>query len=244
MELTECQGIGFQSISGGAKVKLLPSEWPNSQLPPTTASLLSISSSKGLLAAAGPDGLIVASTSNVRKAFLASSNENIKPITPELVIPNPRLSHVAFTADGAYLVISAEQGGGLAVYNVDELLKNIKEPAFQIATEGVAIRALAANPAPEYAEFVAVVLSNGHLMIANLRDRNFGSGVNNSPSLKDSVSSICWSNKGKQLVAGLADGTLYQMDPKGVGKAVIPRPPDLQGDQHGLQARSAHHHSH
>ena len=34
-------------------------------------------------------------------------------------------------------------------------------------------------------------------------------------------------------MAGLGDGTCYQMTPEGEGKADIPRPPAVEGDQHG-----------
>jgi nucleoporin NUP159 len=171
----------------------------------------------------------------VRAAFDADAKaeNNVKPFTPALTLPVPRLSHVAFTTDGGYLVICSESGGGLAVYNTDSILSGKKESAFQIATEGVSVRALAPNPAPELAHFVAVVLSGGQLMIANLQEQVFITGGNKSKVLKDGVSCVSWSVKGKQLVAGLGDGNAFQMDPAGAPKAIIRQPPSIKPDHHG-----------
>ena len=157
---------------------------------------------------------------------------NIKAFTPQATISVPRVSQVAFSADENYLVICAESGGGLAVYDVQAMLQGNKDSAFQLATNGVAVRALAPNPAQESAHFFSIVLVNGQLLLANLKDRQLVNGPN-GPILKEGVSCVSWSARGKQLVAGLGNGTAFQMTPEGVGKAEIPRPPQLQGDQHG-----------
>ena len=228
------QSLGFKAISGDVKLRLFPSPWPADRSPPTTSSLLSVSSIRGLLAAAGPDTLVVASTDTVRKTFsLTTGEDNTNNLKPELSIPVPRLSHVAFTSDGSCLIIAAEQGGGLAIHSVDNLLKNNSTPVIELTTEGVAIRALVPNPAKDLAHLVAVVMSNGHLMIANLQERAFARGLNNQPSLKDGVRSVAWSLLGKQLVAGLQDGTAVQMEPTGSPKAIIPRPPGVASDFEG-----------
>jgi nucleoporin NUP159 len=171
----------------------------------------------------------------VRAAFDADTKaeNNVKPFSPALTLPVPRLSQVTFTSDGAYLVICAESGGGLAVYDTEAILSGKKESTFQIATEGVSVRVLAPNPAPELAHFVAVVLSGGQLMIANLKEQNFIIGGNKSKILKDGVSCVSWSVKGKQLVAGLGDGNAFQMDPAGAPKAIIRQPPSVKPDHHG-----------
>lgn len=227
------KAIGFQAIAGEAKLRLLPSSWPIDSLPPPSASLLSIASKKGLLAAAGPDSVIIAGTASVRQAFSATAHDNVKPFTPQLILPiGMRVSQVAFSADENYLVLSAEQGGGLAVYEVQSLMQGNTESTFQIATNGSALRALVPNPTPEKAELFAVVTTSGHLMMANLKTREF-LRVPQGQILKEGVSYVSWSTRGKQLVAGLADGTCYQMTPEGEGKGILARPPDLEGDQHG-----------
>ena len=69
-------------------------------------------------------------------------------------------------------------------------------------------------------------------MMANLKTREI-LRTTQSQVMKEGVSCVSWSPRGKQLVAGLANGTCYQMTPEGQGKAELPRPPDLQGEHHG-----------
>ena len=195
--------------------------------------MLSIASNKGLIAAAGPESVIVAGTDSVRQAFCAPADGNIKPFTPQLIIPlGMRVSQVAFSADENFLVLSAESGGGLAVYDVQSLMQGNTQTAFEIGTNGISLRALVPNPSPEMAEIVAVVTVNGELMIADLKGRQFHV-VNQGQVLKNGVSCISWSNKGKQLIAGLGDGSLYQMTPDGNGKGIISKPSAIEGDQFG-----------
>lgn len=196
---------------------------------------MSIASNKGLLAAAGPDAVVVASTESVRGAFTAADPgpNNIKPFSPQLTIPiGMRISQVAFSTDENFLVLSAENGGGLAVYDVSSIMQGSTQTAFELSTDRVALRALIPNPTPEKAELFAAVTSNGDLMVANLTTRLFESGTNGEV-MKSGVSCLSWSTRGKQLVAGLGNGTGFQMTPQGVGKAEIPRPPGLDADQHG-----------
>lgn len=149
-------------------------------------------------------------------------------------LPIPmRISQVAFSADENYLVISAEQGGGLAVYDERALQQGGAKSAFELSTNGVPLRALLPNPTPEKAELFAVVTTNGDLMIANMKAQQFISGPN-GPVLRQQVSCVSWSTKGKQLVVGLGNGTCHQLTPEGEGKADIPRPPQITDDQHGM----------
>lgn len=222
----DAQALGFLSIAGDAKVRLT-SSWPS--LPSSTASLLSIASRKSLVAAAGPDQVILATTESVRKAFETPKNgdSDIRGFQPQLKIPMPmRVSQLYFTADENYLILSAETGGGLAVYEVQSLLQNSTNSAFELSTNGETLRALIPNPTPEKAELCAIVTNNGNLHMANLKERTI------SNPLKTQVSCVSWSAKGKQLCAGLADGTVHQMTPEGEGKAEIPKPPNM-GDCHG-----------
>jgi nucleoporin NUP159 len=195
---------------------------------------MSIASNKGLIAAAGPDAVIVARTESVRKAFEGpdSGDGNTKPFTPELKIDmSMRVSQLTFSSDEAYLILSAEQGGGLAVYEVQALLQGSKEPKFQVPTNGQSLRALIPNPMQ--GELLSLVTNDGNLMMVNLKEQNFVSGPN-GPVLKGGVSCISWSTRGKQLIAGLGNGTAYQMTPDGQGKAEIPRPPNVAASDHGM----------
>ena len=137
-----------------------------------------------------------------------------------------RVSHLAFTADENYLLLSAESGGGLAVYEVQSLLQGSSSTAFELPTNGESLRMLAPNPTAERAELCAIVTTNGNLCMANFKERQL------SNPLKSQVSCMAWSNKGSQLCAGMADGTVHQMTPSGEAKGEFPKPPN-SGNCHG-----------
>ncbi|KAK1752518.1 hypothetical protein QBC47DRAFT_388712 [Echria macrotheca] len=230
LPVIQTEGLGFLALAGDAKVQLT-SKW--SPAPARTASLLAIASRKGLVAAAGPDAVNIATTESVRKAFEApkEGDSEVRPFTPQAKLSLPvRISQLAFTADEQYLILSAEKGGGLAVHEVQALTQGTTQPAFELSTSGEALRAIIPNPMPELASFCAIVTSNGNLLMANLADRKLAPGAN-GPVLRPEVSCAAWSTKGKQLVAGMADGGIYQMTPDGTVKGHIPKPPGL-GDYH------------
>jgi nucleoporin NUP159 len=145
---------------------------------------------------------------------------------------------VAFSADENYLVISAESGGGLGVYDVQSLLQGNTTPTFELSTNSTSLRALVPNPNVEKAELFAVVTTNGELMMANLKTRQFLNGAQGQ-IMMNGVSCVSWSTRGKQLVAGLGNGTCSQITPEGDRKGEFPRPPDLQGDEYGMFIKSA-----
>lgn len=138
-----------------------------------------------------------------------------------------RVSQLAFTADETYLIISAESGGGLAVYDAQALVQGNTQTAFELATNGESLRVLLPNPTSDKAELCAILTDKGNLHMANLKERSV------SNVLKTQVSSISWSTKGKQLVAGLADGTISRMTPEGAIQAEIPKPPGVD-NYHGM----------
>ncbi|KAL6908598.1 hypothetical protein GGI43DRAFT_429522 [Trichoderma evansii] len=219
LETIQTEALGFLAIAGDAKLRLTT---PWESLPTATSSLLSVASKRGLVAAAGPDQVIIATTESIRKGFEGpkDGDSDIRSFEPQLKIPMPmRVSQLVFTADENYLVLSAESGGGLAVYEVQSLLQGSPNSAFELSTNGEALRSLVPNPmAPE---LCAIVTNGGNLHIANLQERKI------SNALKSQVSCTAWSSKGKQLCAGLADGTIHQMTPEGEGKADIPKPPNM-----------------
>ena len=228
LEPIETEQVGFQALASENKLRLLPTPWSPEKFPLTTASLLSVASGRGLLAAAGPDALVIATTESVRQAISSGSKDKTTAnFTPQATIQVPRLSQVVFSSDESCLVISAEEGGGLAVYDTDGLLSGKSESAFQIPTNGVAVRQILANPSKENSHQFGLVLSNGQLLLADLKQRQLVNGASGSPVFKENVSCACWSRLGKQIVAGLADGTAVQVDLQGNTKAVIPKPPQV-----------------
>ena len=227
------QAIGFQAIDGESKLHLLPSPWPADALPSPTSSLLSIASRAGLLAAAGPDCLVIGSTSSIRGSFFTKAPDggSVKPYAPQLTFPVPRLSQVAFSSDEQHLVLCAADGGGLAVYDVQSLQQGSTQSSFQIATNGIGVRTLIPNPAEGSAHYFAIVLDDGKLMLADLQKQQFAHGIS-GVVLKEQVSCASWSNKGRQLTAGLGDGSASQLKPDGSVVGNIPKPPQLQAEFH------------
>ena len=226
METYHFKAIEFHAIARDAKVQLMPA-WPSDQLPPPTSSLLAIASRRELLAAGGPSAVVVASTEAVRNAFTNEGSDEIKSFTPQLTLDlGIRISHVAFSSDESFLAISAEQGGGLAVYEVDSLLKGNTSTSFEISTAQVSVRALVPNPGTETAALFAVVNTNGQLAIADMKARQV------SNTIKEGVSCVAWSSKGKQLIAGLGDGSAVQMTPTGEVVKQLAKPPDVEGNRH------------
>ncbi|OQE46377.1 hypothetical protein PENCOP_c001G05331 [Penicillium coprophilum] len=226
--------VGFKGVSGDANIRFLPTAWPDDALPAPTSSLLAVAHTKGLIVGAGPDTLVITTADAVRKSIEAPAGEDMektKPFQPIATIPLPsRPTHVAFTPGDDGLILATENGPGISVFDTNTLTQGNAQPAISIRTNGVSLRALAPNPDPS-STLVAMVTVNGELLIADLKAGSLVSGPN-GPVLKDGVSCASWSSKGKQLVAGLADGTGYQMTPDGTKKAEVPRPSDLEGDCH------------
>ena len=236
---TEELALQQAEIVAGDRLKLFPEPWPADRLPPPTASLLSIASNKGILAAAGPNSLVIASTEKVRSEYIrrrktkedgSGDEPQIKLLEPEATLSVPRVSHVAFSADESCLVIAAEEGGGLAVYDTSAVADGSQEPAFQLSTNGTAVRHLLPNPnsAADLAPFFGIVLSNGQLLLADLKERKLVQTTGGTPVFCEQVCSAAWSKLGKQIIAGLEDGTATQIDRAGVVKDRIPQPPQLE----------------
>lgn len=181
---------------------------------------------------------MIATTDSVRQAYTGSSGDrNLKAFTPQLSLDlGMRMSQVAFSADEEFLVLSAQDGGGLAVYEVAALMNGVTRSAFELSTNGLSLRHVTPNPTVEKAELLALVTVTGQVMIANLKSRELLSSGQGAV-LKEGVSCVSWSPRGKQLVAGLGDGTCCQMTPEGEMKGEIPRPPNVGGDQHGKHHR-------
>ncbi|KGO76155.1 Nuclear pore complex protein [Penicillium italicum] len=226
--------VGFKGVSGDANIRFLPTAWPDNALPAPTSSLLAVAHTKGLVVGAGPDALVISTTDAVRKSIEAPAGEDMektKPFQPIATIPLPsRPTHVAFTPGDNGLILATENGSTISVFDTNALTQGNAQLAASIPTNGVSLRALTPNPDPS-STLVALVTVNGELLIADLNAGSLLPGPN-GPILKDGVSCASWSNKGKQLVAGLADGTGYQMTPDGTKKADVPRPSDLEGDCH------------
>jgi nucleoporin NUP159 len=218
-------------------IRFLPTPWPADALPQPTSSLLAVSSTKGLVVGGCPNGLVVSTTKAVREAISTKveGGAKTKPFNPQAQIALPsRPTHVAFCAGDSALAVSTETNNRLFVFDTATLTQGNAQPQLSIETNA-ALRTLAPNPAStdeQLSSLAAFVTADGNLLLANLKTSSLVNG-SSGPVFRSGVASVTWSNKGKQMVAGLADGTCVQLDPQGQVKAEIPRPPELEGNKHG-----------
>ncbi|KAK6351440.1 hypothetical protein TWF718_004600 [Orbilia javanica] len=217
---SESDLIGYVALAGELRVKVFEGQYPESDLPIHSSQLLSISQKRQLFAAGGPQGVVVARTATLRAAFrnTSAANGNTLPFQPECIIPmSLRLSHVAFTSDGTYLLLAA-QLGGIAVYLVDDILSkgNGVQPQSQINTGPL----LEMKPIPTAtdSEKVCIVVGSGwgqggSVGIVDLKTSKV------QENLKTGVTTVSWSPKGKQIICGGSLGGLAWIRPTDGGEA-------------------------
>ncbi|RDW78541.1 FG-nucleoporin NUP159 [Aspergillus mulundensis] len=230
--------VGFKGVSGDSDIQFLSTPWPADALPAPSSTLLAVAATKGIAVGASPNSLSIATTESIRAAISSKDGKEkvkTKPFQPQATISLPgRPTHIAFASDDTALVLATENGSQLSVFETGSLLQPNAQPAISIPTNGATFRTVAPNPAQagdSHSSLVALVTVAGELLIADLKAGNLVAGPSGN-ILKTDVSSVCWSNKGKQLVAGLVDGTGYQMTPEGTQKDIIPRPSDLTDPCH------------
>ena len=159
---------------------------------------------------------------------------------PTVSLPLPTsISHIVFNSSEEYLILGASSGG-LAVYSTQSLgsPSNQAKPLFEVGTHGLALREIKPNPSDTAAELIAVVTENGDLRIMKLAQQTFVPGKSGEV-LKTGISTVAWSQRGKQIICGLTDGSCSQLTPDGDERATIPRPPGLT-DHYGLYSNLHH----
>jgi WD40 repeat protein len=83
------------------------------------------------------------------------------------------------------------------------------------------------KPNPEaYPDILAVCTKNNELRLVRYLQKQVISTIYN-------ITSLCWSPKGKQIICGTKDGTLYAYDIEGNPKDEIQAPPAVQSDHYG-----------
>lgn len=227
--------VGFKGLNGDKKAKILSEPWPSDDLPPPYASLLSIASAQGLYAAGGPSSLVIGKTEEVRnRIYSESKSEDIFDSQPLQVFPHQRLTHVAFASNETCLVIAEQGSAEIVAYDVKGLLAGNQKFKITLSTNAP-IRAVLPNPDPVQAHLFALLNTKGQVLLANLQGKaELQSGVN-GPVLAENATCLAWSTKGKQLIAGKANGTAVQLKPDGTIVANIPKPVALPEDCHLAQ---------
>ena len=145
----------------------------------------------------------------------------VSDFTPDVTISTDNLRHVAFSADGDFLVVAAAEKGSISIFSVADIVTKGRTDADQIVQTDVPVRALLPNPNPEFEHFYAIVLDSGKLQICNVADGQ-------KKTIRDThVNCAAWSTRGKAVVSGSTDGTCSIHMTNGELKGVIPRAPDV-----------------
>jgi len=218
----QTEGLGFKTLHGDKKARILTNAWPADALPPPYASLLSVASAHALYAAGGPDALVIGKTQEIRDRIYDAKGDDVRDCAPLHTIPHSRPTHVAFAADESCLVVAEQHRSEIVAYSTDDLAAKRSNIALKLSTNAP-VRMLAPNPDPAQSQYFAVVNIHGQLMLADLGSNQLISGAN-GPVLAENVSCVEWSTKGKQLVVGKGDGTAVQLKPDGTLVANIPKP--------------------
>lgn len=227
--------IGFKGLNGDKKARIMKESWPENDLPPSYASLLSVASARGLYAAASPTALLIGKTDRVRTLIYSEDKtQDIVDCDPIQTFPHQRLTHVAFASDEACLVVAEQASPQIVAYDVKGLVAGDTNLKVALSTNAP-VRTVAPNPDPSQAHLFALLNTDGQLLLANLQgNAELVSGAN-GPVLAEGVACLAWSTKGKQILAGKADGTAIQVKPDGTVVASIPKPESVPKDCHLAQ---------
>ena len=222
-ELPEIQTeeLGFKTLNGDKKARILTTAWPADALPPPYASLLSIASIRGLYAAGGPDAVVIGKTRDARDHIYYGKGEDVRDCAPLHTIQHSRPAHVAFAADESCLVVAEQNASEIVAYRTTDLAAKTSSVALKLSTNAP-VRMIIPNPDPAQSQFFAIVNTSGQLLLADLGSNQLVHGAD-GPVLVENVSCIEWSPKGKQLIAGKGDGTAVQLKPDGTVVANIPK---------------------
>lgn len=228
--------LGFKALNGDKRARIPQAVWSEDNLPPSYASLLSIAPAHGLFATAGPEYLVVGQTKTIRDKIWEKldGGDAVRDYEPLLAIPHSRIAHVAFSCDETCLVLAEESSNGCVVYGTPELAAKRTNIALRVGTNAP-LRAIVPNPDPVQASLFALLTTNGDLFLTDLsKGGDLQQGVNGQ-SLASNASCVCWSNRGKQLLVGQADGTILQIKPDGSLVAAVPKPHAVPTNCHVTQ---------
>ncbi|RPA76567.1 hypothetical protein BJ508DRAFT_213587 [Ascobolus immersus RN42] len=217
------QHFGFLALKGDSRLKLFSQGFPKDNLPVPSAQLLAVASRRGVFAAVGPQNIIFGTTQSIRDAFRNGEGDRID-YKAEKTFPLPsKVSHIAFDAAEEHLIVGAE-AGGVSVFSLNDVINSGSQPApiAELALGGE-LREVRPNPAVESSKYVAISTANGDLRMLDLETKGF---VNNAV-LATNISTVCWSQRGKQIICGKFDGTCVQLTPSGEEKGAIPCVPGL-----------------
>ncbi|XP_078686869.1 uncharacterized protein LOC144919337 isoform X3 [Branchiostoma floridae x Branchiostoma belcheri] len=193
-------------------------------------SLIAVSNMYGITYVGSPTDLKVIQTSEVGKIHHSNTSGDINTVVENLPMkrfPIPSIHHLGLSCDELTLSVchTREDSLALSLYDTRAFLGKDPKPAFcktKLSTvKGLTVWDVKWNPA--HPNILACLRSDGTLVVLEVTDNNSMKVMATFDGTKG-ITAICWSPKGKQLVAGRQDGSFAQFTSKLEEKKSVPKP--------------------
>ncbi|BFZ64979.1 hypothetical protein YB2330_006142 [Saitoella coloradoensis] len=215
----ETDDLEFLSLRPDTYLVVSP-PWPEESFPPASSCLLAVSK-QGLYVVGTQTGFVGGRTSTLRDGLKGASDMGRIQFDPEVRVEcGGPATHVAFSADERMLLV-ALGNGQILFYDVQQVLAGSPPNPQGSLLSSNGVRVLAPNPENDS---VALLGTAGELSIINLSP-----APTISNTVATGVTSVSWSKKGKQIAAGLGNGTIINLTPAGETKRTVAPPPSLPG---------------
>ncbi|XP_078605032.1 uncharacterized protein LOC144878389 isoform X3 [Branchiostoma floridae x Branchiostoma japonicum] len=198
-------------------------------------NLIAVSNIYGITYVGCPTDLKIIQTAEMGKIHHSNTSGDINTIVDSLPMKRisiPCIHHLGLSCDELTLSVcyTREDGLALVMFDTRAFLSNDPKPPFcktKLSTnKGVTVADVKWNPA--HPNMLACLRSDGTLVILEVTDNNSMKMMANFDNSKG-ITAICWSPKGKQLVAGRQDGSFAQFTAVLQEKKSVPKP-DIFGD--------------
>ncbi|KAF8674123.1 Nuclear pore complex [Rhizoctonia solani] len=231
--------LSLKLLGRDAKVKLSDvfdaTKWTGN------SSLLAVSNKLGWFVAGTPTGLVASPLTHLRETQASSNGDGPTPIEPKHRISlsgAPYFVHFATSHTKVVVVVRADNTWNLEIFNSEDICRESVgdvKPTHTLSLGAEDVVDMQPNPSEE-SEVIAILRGRNSSSVLDMINVTAGSRINswgaaNSADESTALTSISWSVRGKQIVAGTRGGDLVQFTPEGERKQTIPPPPSLSSPQ-------------